>query len=50
MGLLKHVLIPNMLVFDFIQLDNGALPTIANGSALPSGSALPGPPKITLAG
>uniref|UniRef100_A0A8C4LF00 Testis expressed metallothionein like protein n=1 Tax=Equus asinus asinus TaxID=83772 RepID=A0A8C4LF00_EQUAS len=32
------------------QLDNGALPTIANGSALPSGSALPGPPKITLAG
>ncbi|XP_070344427.1 tesmin [Equus asinus] len=32
------------------MLDNGALPTIANGSALPSGSALPGPPKITLAG
>ncbi|XP_046500054.1 tesmin [Equus quagga] len=32
------------------MLDNGVLPTIANGSALPSGSALPGPPKITLAG
>ncbi|XP_003798345.1 tesmin [Otolemur garnettii] len=32
------------------QLDNGALPSVVNGSAFPSGSALPGPPKITLAG
>uniref|UniRef100_A0A8D1P8B6 Tesmin n=1 Tax=Sus scrofa TaxID=9823 RepID=A0A8D1P8B6_PIG len=32
------------------QLDNGALPSVVNGSAFPSGSTLPGPPKITLAG
>uniref|UniRef100_A0A8D1P8F6 CRC domain-containing protein n=1 Tax=Sus scrofa TaxID=9823 RepID=A0A8D1P8F6_PIG len=31
------------------QLDNGALPSVVNGSAFPSGSTLPGPPKITLA-
>ncbi|XP_050614146.1 tesmin isoform X3 [Macaca thibetana thibetana] len=28
----------------------GALPSVVNGSAFPSGSTLPGPPKITLAG
>lgn len=50
MELLKHVLIRNMLVFDFTQLENGALPSIVNGSIFPSGSTLPGPPKITLAG
>uniref|UniRef100_A0A8C9JQG4 Testis expressed metallothionein like protein n=1 Tax=Panthera tigris altaica TaxID=74533 RepID=A0A8C9JQG4_PANTA len=32
------------------QLDNGALPSIVNGSTVPSGSTLPGPPKISLAG
>ncbi|KAL2805717.1 tesmin isoform b [Daubentonia madagascariensis] len=32
------------------QLDNGALPSVANGSTFSSGSTLPGPPKITLAG
>ncbi|XP_072646314.1 tesmin isoform X3 [Canis lupus baileyi] len=32
------------------QLENGALPSIVNGSIFPSGSTLPGPPKITLAG
>ncbi|KAB0404635.1 hypothetical protein E2I00_000643, partial [Balaenoptera physalus] len=32
------------------QLDNGALPSVINGSAFPLGSTLPGPPKITLAG
>uniref|UniRef100_A0A8C5Y135 Testis expressed metallothionein like protein n=1 Tax=Microcebus murinus TaxID=30608 RepID=A0A8C5Y135_MICMU len=32
------------------QLDNGALPSVVNGSAFPPGSTLPGPPKITLAG
>ncbi|KAI5761398.1 TESMIN protein [Gulo gulo luscus] len=32
------------------QLENGALPSLVNGSAFPSGSALPGPPKLTLAG
>ncbi|XP_077622648.1 tesmin isoform X1 [Crocuta crocuta] len=32
------------------QLDNGALPSMVNGSTFPSGSGLPGPPKITLAG
>ncbi|XP_045631845.1 tesmin isoform X1 [Ursus americanus] len=32
------------------MLENGALPSLVNGSTLPSGSALPGPPKITLAG
>ncbi|XP_049637175.1 tesmin [Suncus etruscus] len=32
------------------QLDNGALPSVSNGSAFPSGSTLSGPPKITLAG
>uniref|UniRef100_A0A8D0V762 CRC domain-containing protein n=1 Tax=Sus scrofa TaxID=9823 RepID=A0A8D0V762_PIG len=32
------------------MLDNGALPSVVNGSAFPSGSTLPGPPKITLAG
>ncbi|XP_004441147.1 PREDICTED: tesmin [Ceratotherium simum simum] len=32
------------------QLDNGALPSVVNGSTLPPGSTLPGPPKITLAG
>nr|XP_058925338.1 tesmin [Kogia breviceps] len=31
------------------QLDNGALPSVVNGSAFPLGSTLPGPPKITLA-
>ncbi|KAM5224991.1 tesmin [Hipposideros larvatus] len=32
------------------QLDNGALPSIVNGPSFTSGSALPGPPKIALAG
>ncbi|KAM8929560.1 tesmin isoform 5-T6 [Lycaon pictus] len=32
------------------MLENGALPSIVNGSIFPSGSTLPGPPKITLAG
>ncbi|XP_035119497.3 tesmin isoform X2 [Callithrix jacchus] len=32
------------------QLDKGALSSVANGSAFPLGSALPGPPKTTLAG
>ncbi|XP_025734751.1 tesmin isoform X1 [Callorhinus ursinus] len=32
------------------QLESGAFPSLVNGSAFPSGSALPGPPKITLAG
>ncbi|XP_021563804.1 tesmin, partial [Carlito syrichta] len=32
------------------QFDNGALPSVVNGSAFPSGSTLPGPSKITLAG
>lgn len=50
MELLKHVLIQNMLVFDFLQLENGALPSLVNGSTFPLASALPGPPKITLAG
>lgn len=36
-----------MLAFDFTQLDNGALPSVVNGSAFPLGSTLPGPPKIT---
>ncbi|XP_066893879.1 tesmin [Kogia breviceps] len=31
------------------MLDNGALPSVVNGSAFPLGSTLPGPPKITLA-
>ncbi|XP_032498029.1 tesmin isoform X2 [Phocoena sinus] len=29
------------------MLDNGALPSVVNGSAFPLGSTLPGPPKIT---
>uniref|UniRef100_G1PM45 Testis expressed metallothionein like protein n=1 Tax=Myotis lucifugus TaxID=59463 RepID=G1PM45_MYOLU len=32
------------------QLDHGAQPAPASGSALPSGPALPAPPRITLAG
>ncbi|XP_025734753.1 tesmin isoform X3 [Callorhinus ursinus] len=32
------------------MLESGAFPSLVNGSAFPSGSALPGPPKITLAG
>ncbi|XP_006210784.1 tesmin isoform X1 [Vicugna pacos] len=32
------------------QLDNTALPSVVSGSAFPSGSTLPGPPNITLAG
>ncbi|XP_004618630.3 tesmin [Sorex araneus] len=32
------------------QLDNGSLPSVANGSTFPSGSTLSGPPKIALAG
>ncbi|XP_035929319.1 tesmin [Halichoerus grypus] len=32
------------------QLESGAFPSLVNGSTFPSGSALPGPPKITLAG
>lgn len=50
MELLKRVLIQNMLAFDSKQLDNGALPSMVNGSTFPSGSGLPGPPKITVAG
>lgn len=48
--LMKPVLIRNMFVFDSLQLENGGLPSLVNGSAFPSGSALPGPPKLTLAG
>jgi hypothetical protein len=40
----------NILVFHFVQLDNGTLPSAVNGPAFPSGPTLPGPPKITLAG
>ncbi|XP_012376341.2 tesmin [Dasypus novemcinctus] len=32
------------------QLDNGSLSSVLNGSAFPSASTLPGPPKLTLAG
>ncbi|XP_037373323.1 tesmin isoform X2 [Talpa occidentalis] len=32
------------------QLDNGPLPPAANGAPFPAGSALPGPPKLALAG
>ncbi|XP_058518696.1 tesmin isoform X1 [Ochotona princeps] len=32
------------------QVDHGALPTVVSGSAFPSSSALPGPPKDTVSG
>lgn len=49
MELLKHTLIQNILALDFMQLDNGTLPPTVSGSTLPPGSALPGPPRMTLA-
>ncbi|XP_066110174.1 tesmin isoform X1 [Saccopteryx bilineata] len=42
--------VPTKLNLITQQPEDGALPSVVNGSAFPSGPALSGPPKITLAG